>query len=641
MINQTRPNAKSGRSSRRIAIASLLTFVATMFLIVPMEWQHWVFTFSADFPLAAWMTAFDADTSLYLYWLVGLPLFYKWRFHLTDPQSNIAVRVESWLQAGKYEEESASVNESEKRYDPRWLQYLVSGVIAITGLFCVAHIGHRFGDLPPAYHDEYSYLFQMETFSKGRITNDRFEAAPELFDQMHVLNDFPGKFVSRYFPGTGLWMLPFAAAGSVYWGYYVAQGLICLLVFRIGRDLSGNGTGLLAGLLCALAPGMNLFGNLLLAHHPCLVGLIFFLWMFHRWSIRKYYHQAFLAGIGLIFAMYCRPMTAFGIGLPYGLWYWASVLRSKDFTIRQKVKQLLAIGVPVIVGLLLLLPYNVKTTGHALLTPYEQYTKLHTPRHQYGFHNRSRAEKQIAEQQQAGEPLPVIEHYDRWATELTAALAIENEQHRLIASSQWTLGIIPTLAGVIFFCAIGQNDRKEWWAIFAAVISLHLVHLPYWYDGIMHWHYVFESAPLLILIFARSTQLLTYNARIRDRHWTAIWWLGLPLISLIISYTTFEPFWSSNMSAGISEVKFARVQHAAFNKLIDSNVKEEAVVFIKKNPDDIHLDFVINSPDLNTRVLRAHWLPKKYSVDQLQKLFPNRVLYLADISEKKIDKLLP
>ncbi len=630
---------ESRRSSRRVAIASFAALLASLFVIVPIEWQHWAFTFAADRPLVAWMAAFNADTSFYLFWLLVLPIFYSWRFHLTDPHSDLAVRVESWLQAGKFVAPSESANSSTTPCDPIWLRHLTGLLIAMLGLFCAAQTGQRFGDLPPAYHDEYSYLFQAETFALGRITNDRFEAAPELFDQMHILNDYPGKFASRYFPGAGLWLLPFVSLGIPYWGYFFAQGVICLLIFWIGRDLSGNGTGLLAGLLCALAPGLNLFGNMLLAHHPCLVGLLFFLFTFHRWAIRKQYRYAFLAGIGLIYAMYCRPMTAFGIGLPYGIWYLVSVLKAKQWNLAQKTKQLLAIGIPVFGGLLLMLPYNAKITGNALETPYSQYTKLHTPRHQYGFHNRSRGEKWIARHQQAGNPLPVIEHYDRWAEELTLELAIKNEKHRLIASSQWTLGIIPTLAGIVFFCVIGQKDRKQWWALAAAIFSLHLVHIPYWYDGIMHWHYVFESAPLLVLIFARSTQLLTYNARIRERHWCAIWWIGLPLISLMISYTTFEPFWNSSMSAGISELKFARQQHDRFNKLLNNQINEKAVVFIKKKTDDLHLDFVINKPELNSKILRAHWLPEKYSVAQLQKLFPDRALYLADLSENRLLKL--
>ncbi len=636
-------HTESKRSSRRVAIASFLALLASLLLIVPMEWQHWAFTFAADQPLVAWMAAFNADTSPYLLWLFLLPILYTWRFHLTDPQSKIAVLVETWLQAGKYEKQPPSSTHSDSPnpvcHDPVWLRYLVAAVVTFAGIACAAQTGERLGSLPPAYHDEYSYLFQAETFARGRITNDRFEAAPELFDQMHILNDFPGKFASRYFPGTGLWLLPFVSLGVPYWGYFLAQGIICLLAFWIGRDLSGNGAGLCAGLLCAFSPGLNLFGNMLLAHHPCLIGLMFFLWMFNRWSIDRRYHHSFLAGVGLTFAMYCRPMTAFGIGLPYGIWYWASVWRMNQTDRSEKIRQLSAVGVPILIGLLLMLSYNAKITGNAFETPYGQYTKLHTPRHQYGFHNRTRGEKWIQENRQAGHPLPVIEHYDRWAKELTIPLAIENEKHRLIASGQWTLGIIPSLAGLVFFCAIGQKDRRQWWAILAAMISLHLVHIPYWYDGIMHWHYVFESAPLLLLIFARSTQLLTYNARIRERHWTAIWWIALPLISLTISYTTFEPFWNSNMSAGISEVKFARKQHAEFNQLLERHIKQKAVVFIKKKPDDLHLDFVINHPALDSRILRAHWLPRKYSVAQLQKFFPDRKLYLIDLSENRLVEL--
>ena len=63
---------------------------------------------------------------------------------------------------------------------------------------------------------------------------------------------------------------------------WLATALTAALVFAIGRELSNNGTGLLAGLLVALSPGIELFGNLILAHQPTLVGLGLFQWSFLR-----------------------------------------------------------------------------------------------------------------------------------------------------------------------------------------------------------------------------------------------------------------------------------------------------------------------------------------------------------------------
>src|SRR5207342_1934219 len=95
---------------------------------------------------------------------------------------------------------------------------LVAGVSLGTS----AWLGRHFEGLPPAYHDEYSYLFQARTFLAGRVSFPSHEAA-RLFDQMHVLNE--GQFASRYFPGTGLWMAPFVALGNPWWGHWFAGAL--------------------------------------------------------------------------------------------------------------------------------------------------------------------------------------------------------------------------------------------------------------------------------------------------------------------------------------------------------------------------------------------------------------------------------
>ena len=142
---------------------------------------------------------------------------------------------------------------------------------------------------------------------------------PELFDQMHVLNE--GRFASRYFPGVGLWLAPFLAIGHPYWGQWLAGGLTAFFIFWAGRELAGNRVGLTAGLLTALSPGMGLFSNLLLSHEPTMAALAVFLFAFVRFMRTGRASDALWAGCGLSFAMLCRPMTAAGFGLPFGVWF--------------------------------------------------------------------------------------------------------------------------------------------------------------------------------------------------------------------------------------------------------------------------------------------------------------------------------
>ncbi|MCA9007263.1 MAG: glycosyltransferase family 39 protein, partial [Planctomycetaceae bacterium] len=378
------------------------------------------------------------------------------------------------------------------------LSLLVAGTSFTISCWTASHTVNEelhltLGDLPPAYHDEYSYLFQAETFRQGQTWFPSHPEAPEVFDQVHVLNE--GKMASRYFPGTGFWLAPFVAWGKPYLAYWLAGAIISFFIFWSGRELSGNGVGLLAGLIVALSPGMAIFSNLLLAHHPTLVGLSIFLYFFLRMQRTRSFSEALLAGLGLSFGMLCRPMTAAGFALPFGIWLGVETIRwylrrkkysSTDSTPEKSVAPLITgLAIPLVCGLTVMFFYNQSITGNGLKMPYQLYTDIYTPRHVYGFDNVVRGEQKLGPK--------VLENYDKWAENLTPALAVQNVQNRLLASLQWTLGLVPlALAGLIFL--ITEYRRwTRWWLIFASIVSLHVVHIPYWYDGIMHWHYVFET----------------------------------------------------------------------------------------------------------------------------------------------------
>src|SRR5690606_21719037 len=120
------------------------------------------------------------------------------------------------------------------------------------------------------------------------------------------------------------------------------------------------------------------------------------------------WRNALAAGCGLAFAMTCRPMTAAGFALPFGVSFaigWIrSLERSETFHLRDMARSTLAMGLPLLAGAALLLLQNRAITRDAFVTPYSQYTALYTPRHVYGFHNVERGEKQLGPK--------VVENYD-------------------------------------------------------------------------------------------------------------------------------------------------------------------------------------------------------------------------------------
>ncbi|MBW3541892.1 MAG: glycosyltransferase family 39 protein, partial [Planctomycetes bacterium] len=288
----------------------LIAFLVALILVVAAEMAR----LQNAGGLGDWLAVFDPDTTLYLPLLIAaIPAWF-----LVRQRRGTARRAafRDWL---SHRPGTAVVRRGEPA---AWLASLFVAAVslAVSSAVADARVGdsERFGNLPPAYHDEYSYLFQAQTFLAGRLTFPTHPTSPEYFDQMHVLND-DGVFAGRYFPGTAVWMAPFVALGKPYWGHWLAGACAAFFVFWAGRELGGNGVGLLAGLLTAVSPGMALFSNLLLAHHPTLVGLTLFLWAFLRLLRTSSRRDALLAGCGLAFGMLCRPMTAAGFAAPFGV----------------------------------------------------------------------------------------------------------------------------------------------------------------------------------------------------------------------------------------------------------------------------------------------------------------------------------
>jgi hypothetical protein len=516
----------------------------------------------------------------------------------------------------------------------------------------------RFGDLPPAYHDEFSYTFQAKTFLAGRLSFPSDPRVPELFDQMHVLNE--GRFASRYFPGVGMWIAPFLAVGHPYWGEWLAGGLAAFFVFWAGRELAGNRVGLAAGLLTALSPGMALFSNLLLSHEPTMAALALFLFAFVRFMRTGRASDAFWAGCGLSFAMFCRPMTAAGFGLPFGLWFaWrlvgqaASLPKSTpnkvgsssalanvgvpDGQPRQASSlpyAIAALVAPLLLGLAALFLYNRATTGNGFVSSYQLYTDIYTPRHVYGFNNVKRGEQHLGPK--------VLDRYDRWANNLTPRLALANVKLRTAATARWTLGPVPlAMAAVIFLLAALWRVDPRWRLVAASVLTMHAVHVPYWFTGIMNWHYVFETGPLLLLMFAVTSQQLFLVWRQSRRFLMPAWWTTLTVAAVVTNWFPFDPFWSaSRIEGGIEEVAFSRLHYAGFQRMIDETVTDRpALLLIEPDPADRSIDYVYNDPDLSAPVIRGRYVPGKTDLAKVYAAFPNRALYVYHVKAQRLEKI--
>jgi hypothetical protein len=552
-------------------------------------------------------------------------------------------------------------------------------LIGILGFAVAAVTGWSQKDLPPAYHDEYSYLFQTHTLLAGRTWFPSFEGLPQIFDQMHVLNE--GRFASRYFPGAGMWFMAFHAVGPI-WGQWFAQAVTAIGASLVATQIAGRRAGLWAGLAVAICPGLVLFSQLYLAHHPTLVGLTLFLVTFLRlkWHcehgniIRRkdrvgVLTLSFAAGLGLSYAMLCRPMTAAGVGLPFGVWlfWWAgrrprgeglgprarggpeadsghppSAIRhlpandqepgtQDTLHLPRPIPILLAMAIPIVAGIGLQLIYNKSITGRALTSPYQLYTDIYTPRHVYGFHNVTRGEQHLGPK--------VLDRYDRWAENLTLTLALKKMGIRLVASGRWTVGLVPLICLVAMLICRWKTWNSDLKLIVASIASLHVAHLPYWFEGIMGWHYVFESAPLWGIVLGAVTADFARWAREAGFPALRWWWGAMLLTSLGVSWVSVPALWTGRIERGLGEVAFSRMRYERFDQMILDQVTAPAIVFIRHNPDEEHIDYVNNLPQLEGPILKARAPEKEFDLRRAAGMFPDREAWLFDVASGKLRKL--
>src|SRR5690606_902078 len=136
------------------------------------------------------------------------------------------------------------------------------------------------------------------------------------------------------------------------------------------------------------------------------------------------------------------------------------------------------------------------------------------------------------------------------------------------------------------------------WLIFLSILSLHVAHIPYWYVGIRYWHYVFEAAPFLLLIYAGVSGYLIRAWWLVGRMGLVAWWIGLLACGFIAAYGTWQSAGPiSRFQAALGEDIWARRNHFVFNEMLDRTIQNQpALVLIAQDPADRHIDYVTNLP---------------------------------------------
>jgi hypothetical protein len=528
--------------------------------------------------------------------------------------------------------------------------------------------GHySFAEVTPVIHDEFSYLLQARTLLAGRWSWDSPPQAPELFHQLHVLN--AGRFASRYLPGTGAWIAPWEALQHPQWGQAFAQMLIPVGVLLLGMQLGGPTAGILAGLLTALSPGVALFSRLLLSHHPCLVGLLIFLNAIWPLLQGRSALWSWPAGCGLALAMLCRPLTAAAVALPFGVllvwrvcrqWFgglsrrWGrrqgrpSVLEqvacaAKPAAGREPAGQqggrwtcqaLAGLAVPLALGLGIWGWQNLALTGSLWTSAYSRYNELYTPRHVLGFHQ-TRAKLSPALHRPAW-----LADYDDWARDLDLSLALSNVGDRLRGSWEWSLGLIPLLGAAVYFVLTIRRQNLGSVLIFCSIVCLHLAYFPYWLNGILKFHYVFESGPLWLVLLALVSVTVCQAAWEARRRLFPCWWGAVLLLALGMNFYQAPQIGDSRLQQGVAQLVSASAGYRTFVRTLEtSGIQSPALVLVRPGPGDLHVQYVRNAPPFDDQILVVLEDVAHDPVSLLTELFPERSLYRYDTSNQRLTVL--
>jgi hypothetical protein len=595
----TLPNRSASLNPRLIALGGVVASVVAVSLLVAR-----VLGEDRNDP-AAWLAAWS-QIELFPYGIWGLLVLIVCCF--PDSRSKIS-RDPSAADAANglpiHQDQERDGRASRGRVAPlgRSVGLALLGLVIGTGV--ASYWGWPYRGLPPLYHDEYSYLFQAQTFLAGRVAFAEPPAAAH-FQQTHLLCG-EGVYASRYFPGTGLWLAFFEALGISFASGWVAQGLFTTC-FALAARRAGRLAPFFAIGLIGFSPGLLVFSQTLLSPHPTMVALAIGWWAMVEMMSTGRARWGLLAGLAIGWGFLCRPLTAVAIAGPWGLW---AIGRAMALPKRGWFLALLLGFMPAVVGLGL---HNRAIMGSIWVTPYGHYIEQYTPSHVYGFFNRTRGHQQ---------PHPHRDiPYDEWSTELDLAGAFQTTAQRLGTAIAWMGGVFPvTMLAVVALASLRAKGDLVLLPILS-VVALTAVYFPYFYTGVMGWSYLCEATPFFLFAASIGLDRIIAGCRVKGQ-WALGMMLGsLPLLMIGLSGCFMLPSAFSSTSEIIAP-RILTGQRIQREEEITAG-QPSLLLYDIDRATDLHSTWVHNRPTLDGPIVRAWCLDPTAVLEA----FPDRRAWL-------------
>ncbi len=365
--------------------------------------------------------------------------------------------------------------ETQHKPFPISYHHIIAVVLILTSFFLSALVSQRVFEDLPHLEDEMAYLWEARALAGGQ-TVLQLPTPVRPFWQPFVV-DHNGERFGKYSLGWPAVLSIGVLLGQTWVVNAFLGALTVALTYRLGSEIFGADTGLIAAALVTFSPMALLLNGTLMGHTAALFTSTLFFYAY--WRMERGKHKlrwGLVAGFALGMTLINRPLAGMAVGAPFIAWSGVRLIRHfLDKGGMDAFKRLLMplVGLGIVTGVLMLVipAYNYAATGDASQNLYLlvwSYDRVGFGPG-YGAHGHT-LEKGIRQ--------------TRWDLSLTAAdtfgwqlgsITPEDQQHLLTAGDYWPhVGLSWILLPFGLF--IGFKRRWVWWVVWLAVGGIILMY---------------------------------------------------------------------------------------------------------------------------------------------------------------------
>ncbi len=453
----------------------------------------------------------------------------------------------------------------------------------------------------PHLEDEFANLWQAAVMARGEISLP----SPELPSSFLVpfVVDHAGQRFGKYPPGWPAVLSLGVRMGAPWLVNALLTGLTIWLVYRLGSKIAGRGVGLLAAVLAGNSPMTLMLSGSLMSHMLSLFLATAFTLAWLDLFIYRAGRSARISaprwilvatgGLSLGLLILTRPLTAFGVALPFAVHGMIILVRGPKKT---RWHVLATGGLTLSVGALLLV-WQAALTGDPLQNPYAlwwDYDRL-------GF----------------GPGIGVTENgHSLYLAWINTRFSLRAGQHDLFG---W-----PFLSWIFIpFGLIALRRNRGAWLLLALTPSLIGVYIFYWIGSWLYGpRYYFEALPGLAIVSAVGVAWiggwLSESQRLAHLRRLAVGALIVTLLGLNVLFYLPARVGGMRGLYGISKEPIAALQ--------DQDL-EGALILVHADSWHRYATLRLLSPPFTSRDLLVAWSFNSACDARVQEAYADRMIY--------------